>query len=325
MMSSESGNDPQNWLQNESRNEAEPRERASTGFRAGYVAIVGEPNVGKSTLLNQLLGAKLSIVTRKPQTTRKSVLGIYSDDTAQIIFIDTPGVLTPKYLLQEKLAGYIAEALRDADVILLMLDVNHPAIERLAETTLGNVQDLGKPVVLMLNKMDLLKDKKEALPLIERFTAMGIFEAVVPASAMYGQNTAGLLEAIRKYIPYGEPFYDPELLSEQPQRFFVSELIREQIMLNYRQEIPYAVEINIIEFIERPEPEKLFIHAEIIVERESQKGILIGKKGESLKWIGLKSRTAIEEFLGREVFLELFVKVRKDWRSDERRLRGFGY
>ena len=206
-----------------------------------------------------------------------------------------------------------------------MLDVNHPAIERLAETPLGNVQDLGKPVVLMLNKMDLLKDKKEALPLIERFTAMGIFEAVVPASAMYGQNTAGLLEAIRKYIPYGEPFYDPELLSEQPQRFFVSELIREQIMLNYRQEIPYAVEINIVEFIERPEPEKLFIHAEIIVERESQKGILIGKKGESLKWIGLKSRTAIEEFLGREVFLELFVKVRKDWRSDERRLRGFGY
>ena len=325
MMSSESGNDPQSWLQNESRNEAEPRERASSGFRAGYVAIVGEPNVGKSTLLNQLLGAKLSIVTRKPQTTRKSVLGIYSDDTAQMIFIDTPGVLTPKYLLQEKLAGYIAEALRDADVILLMLDVNHPAIERLAETTLGNVQDLGKPVVLMLNKMDLLKDKKEALPLIERFTAMGIFEAVVPASAMYGQNTAGLLEAIRKYIPYGEPFYDPELLSEQPQRFFVSELIREQIMLNYRQEIPYAVEINIVEFIERPEPEKLFIHAEIIVERESQKGILIGKKGESLKWIGLKSRTAIEEFLGREVFLELFVKVRKDWRSDERRLRGFGY
>ena len=324
-MSNEPENDPQNWLQNESRNEAEPRERASSGFRAGYVAIVGEPNVGKSTLLNQLLGAKLSIVTRKPQTTRKSVLGIYSDDSAQIIFIDTPGVLTPKYLLQEKLAGYIADALRDADVILLMLDVNHPAIERLAETTLGNVQDLGKPVVLMLNKMDLLKDKKDALPLIERFTAMGLFEEVVPASAMYGQNTAGLLEAIRKYIPYGEPFYDPELLSEQPQRFFVSELIREQIMLNYRQEIPYAVEINIIEFIERPEPEKLFIHAEIIVERESQKGILIGKKGESLKWIGLKSRTAIEEFLGREVYLELFVKVRKDWRSDERRLRGFGY
>lgn len=325
MIASESDNEPQSELQEKSRNEAEPRERVTSGFRAGYVAIVGEPNVGKSTLLNQLLGAKLSIVTRKPQTTRKSVLGIYSDETAQIIFIDTPGVLTPKYLLQEKLAGYIADALRDADVILLMLDVNHPAIERLAETPLGNVQDLGKPVVLMLNKMDLLKDKKEALPLIERFTAMGLFDEVVPASAMYGQNTAGLLEAIRKYIPYGEPFYDPELLSEQPQRFFVSELIREQIMLNYRQEIPYAVEINIVEFIERPEPEKLFIHAEIIVERESQKGILIGKKGESLKWIGLKSRTTIEEFLGRDVFLELFVKVRKDWRSDERRLRGFGY
>ena len=316
---------PQEREDREHREVQNSQEVVPSDYRAGYVAIVGEPNVGKSTLLNQLLGARLSIVTRKPQTTRKSVLGIYSDDTAQIIFIDTPGVLTPKYLLQEKLAGYIADALRDADVILLMLDVNNPAIERLAQTPLGNVQDLGKPVVLMLTKMDLLKNKKEALPLIERFTAMGVFEEVVPASAMYGQNTAGLLEAIRKYIPYGRPFYDPELLSEQPQRFFVSELIREQIMLNYRQEIPYAVEVNIVEFIERPEPEKLYIHAEIIVERESQKGILIGKKGESLKWIGLKSRTSIEEFLDREVFLELFVKVRKDWRSDERRLRGFGY
>ena len=316
---------PEEREDREHREEQNSQEVVPSDYRAGYVAIVGEPNVGKSTLLNQLLGARLSIVTRKPQTTRKSVLGIYSDDSAQIIFIDTPGVLTPKYLLQEKLAGYIADALRDADVILLMLDVNNPAIERLAQTSLGNVQDLGKPVVLMLNKMDLLKNKKEALPLIERFTAMGVFEEVVPASAMYGQNTAGLLEAIRKYIPFGRPFYDPELLSEQPQRFFVSELIREQIMLNYRQEIPYAVEVNIVEFIERPEPEKLYIHAEIIVERESQKGILIGKKGESLKWIGLKSRTSIEEFLDREVFLELFVKVRKDWRSDERRLRGFGY
>lgn len=308
-------------------NEPQKREDVApqSGYRAGYVAIVGEPNVGKSTLLNQLLGAKLSIVTRKPQTTRKSVLGIHSDESSQIIFIDTPGVLTPKYLLQEKLAGYIAEALRDADVILLMLDVNHPAIERLSETPLGNVTEFGKPVILMLNKMDLLPNKKDALPLIERFTGMGVFEEVVPASAMYGQNTAGLLEAIRKYIPYGEPFYDPELLSEQPQRFFVSELIREQILLNYRQEIPYAVEINIVEFNEREEPEKIYINAEIIVERESQKGILIGKKGEALKWIGSKSRATIEEFLGRDVFLELFVKVRKDWRSDERRLKGFGY
>ena len=294
-------------------------------YRAGYVAIVGEPNVGKSTLLNRLLGIKLSIVTRKPQTTRKSVLGIHSDDDSQMIFIDTPGALTPKYLLQEKLAGYVSDAVSDADVILLMLDVNDPSIERLSSTTLGEVTDIGKPIVLLLNKMDILKDKKEALPLIDRFMKMGIFEAVVPASALYGQNTDDLTKVLKDFLPKGQPFYDPELLSEQPQRFFVSELIREQILMNYRQEIPYAVEVHIVEYKDRPEPEKIYINAEIVVERESQKGILIGKKGEALKWIGLKSRTTIEEFLGRGVFLELFVKVRKDWRSDERRLRGFGY
>lgn len=302
-----------------------PRSSAGPDYRAGYVAIIGEPNVGKSTLLNRLLGVKLSIVTRKPQTTRKSVLGIHSDVDSQMIFIDTPGLLTPKYLLQEKLAGYVSEAVSDADVLLLMLDVNDPSIERLSSTTLGEVTEIGKPIVLLLNKMDILKDKKEALPLIDRFMKMGIFQAVVPASALYGQNTDDLAKVLKEYLPKGEPFYDPELLSEQPQRFFVSELIREQILMNYRQEIPYAVEVHIVEYKERPEPEKIYINAEIVVERESQKGILIGKKGEALKWIGLKSRTTIEEFLERGVFLELFVKVRKDWRSDENRLRGFGY
>lgn len=298
---------------------------APEGFRAGYVAIVGEPNVGKSTLLNQVLGTKLSIVTRKPQTTRKSVLGIHSDEISQMIFIDTPGALTPKYLLQKKLAGYVAEAVSDADVILLMLDVNEPNIERLASTSLGDIAEIRKPIVLLLNKMDALKDKKEALPLIEKFMKMGIFREVVPASALYAQNTEGLVDILRNYLPQGAPFYDPEVLSEQPQRFFVSELIREQILMNYRQEIPYAVEVNVIEFKERTPPEKIYIHAEIVVERETQKGILIGKQGEALKWIGLKSRTTIEEFLDREVYLELFVKVRKDWRSDEHRLSGFGY
>ena len=294
-------------------------------FRSGYVAIVGEPNVGKSTLMNRLVGAKLSIVTRKPQTTRKSVLGILTTDEAQVIFIDTPGVLTPRYLLQEKLVGYVAEAVRDADVILLMLDVTNPDIKRLAGTPLGDIQSLGKPVILLLNKMDTLKNRKEVLPLIGQFNALGIFREIIPASALQGENTDGLVEAMTEYLPYGEPFYDPDLLSEQPQRFFVSELIREQILIQYRQEIPYSVEINIIEFKERPEPEKFFISAEIIVERDSQKGILIGKKGEALKQIGAKARQEIEEFLGRGVFLELFVKVRKDWRSDESRLKGFGY
>lgn len=298
---------------------------APAGFRAGYVAIVGEPNVGKSTLMNTMVGTKLSIVSRKPQTTRKSVLGILTTETAQMIFIDTPGILTPKYLLQEKLIGYVEEALRDADVILLILDVNDPSIERLAATSLGSVTTLTKPVVLLLNKMDLLKDKKDALPLMSRFHAMNLFAEIIPASGLHAQNTDDLVNALEKYLPVAPPFYDPDTLSEQPEKFFVSELIREQILHGFRQEIPYAVEINIIEFKERPEPEKLYIHAEIIIERDSQKAIMIGKGGEALKKIGARSRASIEEFLGRGVFLELFVKVRKDWRSDDARLRGFGY
>ena len=296
-----------------------------SSFRSGYVAIVGEPNVGKSTLMNRLVGAKLSIVTRKPQTTRKSVLGILTTDEAQIIFIDTPGILTPRYLLQEKLAGYVADAVRDADLILLMLDVTDPNIDRLAGTSLGDIRSLGKPVILLLNKMDRVTSKREVLPLIGQFNALGIFQEIVPASGVKGENTDDLIEAVTKYLPYGEPFYDPDMLSEQPQRFFVSELIRERVLEQYRQEIPYSVEVNIVEFKERPEPEKLFISAEIIVERDSQKGILIGKKGEALKQLGARARQNVEEFLGQGVYLELFVKVRKDWRSDESRLKGFGY
>ena len=296
-----------------------------SNFRSGYIAIVGEPNVGKSTLLNRLVGAKLSIVTRKPQTTRKSVLGILTTDEAQIIFIDTPGVLTPRYLLQEKLVGYIADAVRDADAVLLMLDVSDPNIERLAGTALGDIQNLEKPVFLLLNKMDTLKNKRDVLPLIARFHEMEIFQEIIPASALRGENTDELVSAITQYIPVGEPFYDPDMLSEQPQRFFVSELIREPVLEQYRQEIPYSVEVNIIEFKERPKPEKLYIHAEIVVERDSQKGILIGKKGEALKKLGEIARRNIEEFLEEPVYLELFVKVRKDWRSDESRLKGFGY
>ena len=294
-------------------------------YRAGYIAIVGEPNVGKSTLMNTLIGTKLSIVTKKPQTTRKSVLGIHSTDSAQMIFIDTPGVITPRYLLQEKLVGYVADAVRDADVILLMLDVNDPDIKRLAKTPLGDVAELGKPIILLLNKMDLLENKRDALPLMAQFHEMNIFKEIIPASGRYAQNTDELVDVVAGYLPQGPPFYDPEVLSEQPQRFFVSELIREQVLELYRKEIPYSVEVDIIEFKERQEPEKIYIHAEIVIERDSQKGILIGKKGEALKRLGERARQGIEEFLGQGVFLELFVKVRKDWRSSEARLRGFGY
>ncbi len=294
-------------------------------FRTGYVAIVGEPNVGKSTLLNTVIGTKLSIVTAKPQTTRKSILGILTTDRAQIIFRDTPGVLTPRYLLQQKLVGYVREALLDADVILLMLDATEPDLERLSATPLGDLTDLGKPVVLVLNKVDQLTDKKVLLPVIERFAASGAFSEVVPVSARYAENTARLVDVLEALLPFGPSLYDPEMLSEQPQRFFVAELIREQVLELYRQEIPYSVEVAIVEFVERELPDKTYVHAEIIVERASQKGIIIGKGGEALRRLGARARTAIEEFLEVPVYLELFVKVREDWRSSEHRLRGFGY
>ncbi|MCC7438462.1 MAG: GTPase Era [Armatimonadetes bacterium] len=297
----------------------------SDQFRTGYVAIVGEPNVGKSTLLNTLLGAKLSIVTKKPQTTRKSVLGILTNDRAQIIFQDTPGVLTPRYLLQEKMVGYVTSALADADLILLMLDVNDPNLERIINTPIGDITKLRKPIILLLNKMDALKDKKEALPIMEKFLSMGAFAEVVPASGLYAQNTDRLVEVLEKYLPLGPLLYDPEIISEQPERFFVSELIREKVMELYKQEIPYSVEVNIVQFKERPQPEKLFISAEIIVERDTQKGIIIGNKGEALKRLGQRARTGIEEFLGQGIYLELFVKVRENWRGSESRLRSFGY
>lgn len=296
-----------------------------TDFRTGYVAIVGEPNVGKSTLVNKLVGAKLSIVTNKPQTTRKSVLGIMTSDRAQTIFLDTPGVLSPAYLLQEKMLGYVESALKDADVILLLIDAHAPDLDRLADTPLGAIRDLRKPVILALNKVDALPDRKIVLPMMERFMKLGAFKEVLPISALHGDNVDVLLTMIEDALPAGPPLYDPELISEQPQRFFVSELIREQVLLLYKQEIPYSVEVVVVEFKERPAPAKIYINAEIVVERDTQKGIIIGKKGEALKRLGERARISIEEFLEQPVFLELFVKVRSDWRQSESRLRSFGY
>lgn len=294
-------------------------------MHTGYIAIVGEPNVGKSTLVNALVGAKLSIVSPKPQTTRKSVLGIMTADDAQMIFIDTPGVLTPRYLLQQKMVGYIENALRDADVILLMLDATDPDLESLSGTALGELGRLGKPVILAINKVDLLNDKKALLPWMERFITSDVFKEVVPISAKRNENIDRLATVLAMSLPEGEYLYDPELISEQPERFFVAELIREQVLNLYRNEIPYAVEVSIAQFTERQAPAKTYINAEIIVERDTQKMILIGKKGEALKRLGSHARTSIEEFLGVPIFLELFVKVRADWRENEGRLKGFGY
>ncbi len=298
---------------------------AFASFRTGYVAIVGEPNVGKSTLVNRMVGAKLSIVTNKPQTTRKSVLGLMSTETSQMIFLDTPGVLTPRYLLQQKMLGYVQNALNDADVVLLLVDAGAADLERLADTPLGAINRIERPIVLAINKVDALGDRTVVLPLMERFQKMGIFRDVIPISAREGDNVDVLMGVIEKLLPVGPALYDPELISQQPQRFFVSELVREQILKLYEKEIPYAVEVVVVEFKEREAPQKIYINAEIVVERDTQKRIIIGTKGEALKRLGSRARQSIEEFLEQPVYLELFVKVRDDWRASESRLRSFGY
>jgi GTP-binding protein Era len=294
-----------------------------TAHKAGYVAIVGEPNVGKSTLLNTILGQKLSIVTNKPQTTRQRVLGIYNEEHAQIVFLDTPGLLQPKYRLHQEMVKHAEMALSDADVILMVTEISHGAELPKQVTDRLFSANLDKPILLVINKVDKIY-KPEVLPVLDAFLKMKKFKEVIPISALKNDNIDDLLKTLVTYLPEHEPFYPKDILSEQPERFFVAEFIREKIFEKYREEIPYSTAVEIREFKER-EAGKTFISADIFVERDSQKGILIGKKGEALKEIGQEARMTIESFIQRSVFLELHVKVRDSWRENEQMLRRFGY
>ncbi len=286
--------------------------------RSGYVALVGKPNVGKSTLLNALLGKKLSIVTAKPQTTRHRVLGILSAESYQVIFLDTPGVIQPRYRLQEAMMHDVRDAVAEADLVIFMAEATK---EEPDELSLERI--VGRPAILVINKMDLIA-QEQALPLVAAYDERYDFEEIIPISALNGYNLEVLREAIVKRLPLGPPFYPRDMLSEHPERFFVAEIIREKIFEQYRQEIPYSVQVNIVTYEER-EGEKDFIDAEIVVERKTQKGILIGKGGQALKKVGVEARRDIEAFLEKSVFLQLFVKVRDDWRNHDGLLRSYGY
>ncbi len=294
--------------------------------KAGYLTIVGKPNAGKSTLMNAILGTKLSIVTQKQQTTRKPVLGIYTKDDTQIVFTDTPGILKPKYEMQRSMVSYIYTAIEDADIIAVIYDVVKFRYDGdyFQKDFIDAIQKSGKPVFLLLNKIDLLKDVKTVLPIIDSFTKLGFFDEIIPMSALKQASIDVFLKTANKYLPEGEFYYDPEYLSTQTERFFVSELIREIVFKEYHEEIPYSTEINIPEYKER-ETGKWYISAEIIIERKSQKGIIIGAKGEKLKRVGERSRLAIEEHLQTPVYLELFVKVRDKWRNNKNLLKSYGY
>jgi len=294
--------------------------------KAGYVAIVGKPNAGKSTLMNALVGANLSIVTPKPQTTRKRVLGIFSNEKLQVVFIDNPGLLKPRYEMQRQMMSYVDESMSDADIILVILDIEDfsPQKNYFHETFLKNLKLIEKPKILVINKVDLLKNVKEVLPVMKIFADMKVFDEIVPISALKDAQTETLVKLFEKYLPESEFFYDPEMLSVQNERFFVSELIRECIFTDFKQEIPYSTEVNIVEFKER-EVGKWYISAEIIVERSTQKQIMIGENGDKIKHTGMKSREKIEEHLQMPVYLELFVKVREKWRDSKTMLKSYGY
>lgn len=288
------------------------------GHRSGFVALIGKPNVGKSTLMNALVGRKLSIVSKRPQTTRHRILGILTGDGYQALFLDTPGVIRPRYRLQESMMHSLEGAVQDADIQILLIDASRrEPDERLLEVLTD------RPAVLVLNKMDLI-EQDDALPLVAFFTERRSFDAVLPISALTGHNVDKLRSHIVDSLPEGPPFYPPEMISEHPERFFVSEIIREKIFELYREEIPYATQVNVVAFEERPDG-KDFIDAEIVIESDSQKPIIIGKKGAGIKRIGSMARPDIEAFLDRPIFLQLHVKVRKDWRRKDTFLRSYGY
>lgn len=299
---------------------------SQSDFKAGYCAIVGIPNAGKSTLMNALLGTKLSIVSRKPQTTRKRVLGIHSTKTEQIIFLDTPGILPrPTTMLHRVMLDEVRRSFNDADVILVLAEAQQ-ALDRALPKQWDEYKRIakGKPMVLAVSKTDLLKRRAELLPVLAKYGEHEEFRDIVPISSTKSFNLPELVKTLRQYLPTHVPFFEEDQLSDQNDRFFVSELIREAIFLQYKEEIPYSTEVNIREFKER-DAGKWYINADIIVERDSQKSILIGVGGAALKSVGERARKEIERFLAHPVFLELHVRTRSDWRNKKTALAEFGY
>ncbi len=288
--------------------------------RSGFVNIIGNPNVGKSTLMNELVGERLSIITSKAQTTRHRIMGIVDGEDFQIVYSDTPGILKPAYKLQESMMNFVRGAVDDADVILYVTDTVEQSDR--SDEIVERIVHSGIPAIVVINKIDL--STPEALEaIVDRWHKKMPDAEIVPVSAKEKFNMKGLLEAILRRLPEGEPFYPKDTLTDRPMRFFASEIIREKIMLSYDKEIPYCCQIEIDSYKEEPAIDR--ISATIYVARNSQKGIVIGHKGEKLKRVGQAAREDLERFLGKKVFLQLFVKVQEGWRDNERQLQRFGY
>ncbi len=288
--------------------------------KAGFVNIIGNPNVGKSTLMNAFVGERLSIITSKAQTTRHRILGIVNGEDFQVVLSDTPGIIKPAYEMQQAMMQFVKSAFEDADILLYMVEIGEQALKD--EAFFKKIAHAQIPVLLLLNKIDR-SDQQTLEEQVEYWKAAVPNAEIYPISALEGFNVREVFERILALLPESEPYYPKDQLTDKPERFFVNETIREKILLHYKKEIPYSVEIETEEFFE--DEDIIRIRAVIMVERDSQKGIIIGHKGGALKRVGIESRADLEKFFGKQIHLETYVKVNKDWRSNPRQLRRFGY
>ncbi|MCA1063439.1 GTPase Era [Rossellomorea sp. AcN35-11] len=295
----------------------------NTGYKSGFISIIGRPNVGKSTFLNRVIGQKIAIMSDKPQTTRNKVQGVCTTDDAQMIFIDTPGIHKPKHKLGDFMMKIAQNTLKEVDVILFMVNVEE-GIGKGDHFIIEKLKGVKTPVFLILNKIDQIHPDA-LLPMIQQYNDLFPFAATVPISALEGNNVENLLQIIKEQLPEGPQFYPADQITDHPERFIVSELIREKVLHLTREEIPHSIAVVIDKMERKQDKDLIDVMATIIVERDSQKGIIIGKQGSMLKEVGKRSRVDIENLLGTKVYLELWVKVQKDWRNRSANLRDFGF
>ncbi|MDB4121426.1 GTPase Era [bacterium] len=288
--------------------------------KAGFVNIIGNPNVGKSTLMNAFIGEKLSIITSKAQTTRHRILGIVNGEDFQVVLSDTPGIIKPAYELQESMMGFVKSAFEDADVLLYMVEIGEKELKD--EAFFNKITNSKIPVLLLLNKIDK-SDQGQLEEQVQTWAEKVPNAEIFPVSALEGFNVKEVFTRILELLPESPPFYPKDQLTDKPERFFINETIREKILMHYKKEIPYAVEVDTEEFFE--EETIIRVRSVIMVERETQKGIIIGHKGSALKRVGVEARKDLEKFFGKQIHIELYVKVNKNWRSNQNQLKRFGY
>jgi GTP-binding protein Era len=297
--------------------------RTKKGFKSGFVSIVGRPNVGKSTLLNHIVGQKIAIMSNKPQTTRNKITAVYTTEQGQVIFLDTPGIHKPKSKLGDYMVAVAENTLNEVDLVLFVIDATEkrgPGDDYIIE----RLKQVKTPVFLVINKIDKVHPE-ELLPIIDEYRKLYEFKQIIPISALEGNNTGPLIQAIFDEMEEGPMYYPPDQVTDHPERFIVAELIREKVLHLTREEVPHSIAVTVEEMKRGENGKTLYIYAAIYVERDSQKGILIGERGQMLKEIGRRARLDIERLMGDKVFLELWVKVKKDWRNQERMLRNFGF